>query len=202
LIVKNHWFVAIAIVLAAFFSFAFVQAASVRNALPDGWIRSGSAPQQYDVTVNDSATSAQRIVQLKSRVDASDEKFGTLMQQFRADEFREKAVRFSAELRTDAVKEWAGLWARVDDASGRILAFDNMEERAIKGSTDWTRAEIVLPVASHASIISIGVLISGKGGVAMRDVDVRAVAKETPTTTTSTQARPVPTQPVNLDFKR
>jgi hypothetical protein len=74
---------------------------------------------------------------LKSIVSKADG-FGTLMQTFKADSFRTKRIRFSGYVRSKEVMDWAGLWLRVDGSNGgEMLAFDNMQDRPIKGTTDW-----------------------------------------------------------------
>jgi hypothetical protein len=53
---------------------------------------------------------------------------------------------------------------RVDKESKK-LAFDNMHDRPIKGSTDWKRYDVVLEVPQDATGIFFGVLLSGSGTV-------------------------------------
>ena len=62
---------------------------------------------------------------------------------------RGKRARFSGYIRTqDITTGYAGLWFRVDGAPRQVLAFDNMNNRGVTGTTDWTRYEIDLPVAT------------------------------------------------------
>jgi hypothetical protein len=61
------------------------------------------------------------------------EGFGTLMQDFRANEYVGKRVRFSAFVKSQDLESWAGLWMRVDQGEGatpQVLAFDNMVDAA------------------------------------------------------------------------
>lgn len=74
-----------------------------------------------------------------------------------------KRIRYSGYIKTENINRgFAGLWWRVDGASG-VLAFDNMQNRGVKGTTDWKRYEIDLPVASDARNINFGALHSGDG---------------------------------------
>src|SRR5450631_487339 len=58
---------------------------------------------------------AQWSSQCLSEVDhAPSTGFGTLMQDFRADHYQGKRVRFSAFVKTEAAQDWAGQWKRVD----------------------------------------------------------------------------------------
>jgi hypothetical protein len=65
------------------------------------------------------------------------EGFGTLMQMFEADRYLGQRMRFSALVRTKDVADWAGLWMRVDGPGKAPLAFYNMEDRKIVGTTDY-----------------------------------------------------------------
>jgi hypothetical protein len=72
-------------------------------------------------------------------------------------------MRFTAVVKSEDLSEWAGLWMRVDDKKGETLGFDNMERRAIKGSTDWQRHQVVLDVPEESASVNFGILLSGKG---------------------------------------
>ena len=171
--------------------------------MPQGWIKTGSAPQSFDMRiVADGTSTGRQIAQIKSKGKENISGFGTFMQQFVADDYRGKAVRFTAKVRTRDVKMWTGLWMRVDDLNGKITAFDNMQERGITGTTEWTPLEVVLPVATDSKMISFGVLLNGNGEVNMTDVSVEAVSPMTPSTQRGGSVTPVSKQPINLDFKK
>jgi hypothetical protein len=73
--------------------------------------------------------------------------FGTLMQMFEAGEMKDKRYRLTGWTKAAGVSGWAGMWMRVDGpAKGKSLAFDNMRDRPIQGTEDWTKHEIVLDV--------------------------------------------------------
>jgi erythromycin esterase-like protein len=75
-----------------------------------------------------------------------------------------KRVRYSGYLKTTGVtRGYAGLWWRVDGDPGVILAFDNMQDRGPRGTTDWNRFQVELPVAAHARNINFGALHTGDG---------------------------------------
>jgi erythromycin esterase-like protein len=74
-----------------------------------------------------------------------------------------KRVKYSGFIKTTGVtRGYAGLWWRVDGESG-ILAFDNMSNRGVTGTSEWARYEIELPVASNARNINFGALHTGDG---------------------------------------
>ena len=67
-------------------------------------------------------------------------------------------------LRTEDVSGFAGLWMR-EDGDGESVAFDNMQGRQLKGTTDWTEYSITLPLNKAAKRLVFGVLSSGTGRV-------------------------------------
>lgn len=62
------------------------------------------------------------------------------MQSVVAKPFRERRVSLAADLRTEAVVGAATLWLRIEGGRKQILAFDNMEERAVDGPLTGTQA--------------------------------------------------------------
>ena len=71
--------------------------------------------------------------------------FGTLMQMFKADAYRNKRMRFAAVVKSRGLEIGAGLWMRIDGPEdGKALGFDNMMNRGIQGTTNWQRYEVVL----------------------------------------------------------
>jgi hypothetical protein len=100
------------------------------------------------------------------------------MQTCKAGEFAGKKIKMSGSVKTANVIDWAGLWLRVDQAgSSQPLAFDNMQDRSIKGNTDWKQYEIVLEVPSNASNIAFGALLSGTGQLWFDNVTFTVVGR-------------------------
>ena len=88
--------------------------------------------------------------------------FGTLMQDFDAAQWRGKRLRLSAWVKSADVKPGSGVWMRID-IDKTSAAFDNMVNRAIRGTTEWTKYEVVLDVAEQATGIYLGLILDGKG---------------------------------------
>ena len=89
--------------------------------------------------------------------------FGVATATFPIQEAAGKRIRYSGYIRTEGItRGFAGLWWRVDGASG-VLAFDNMQDRGVTGTTDWTRYEINLPVDAKTSNINFGAILTGDG---------------------------------------
>lgn len=175
------------------FSFTCLQASA-----PQGWILAGSNPANYDTGIDPQARyhDAQSAY-LKSKTPVEGEMgFGTLMQSIRAEQYLGKRVRLSGFVKSDSVEGWAGLWMRVDKNSS-MLAFDNMENRAIKGTSDWQRYEVVLAVPKDATGISFGILLAGPGRIWLNNTNFEVVETDVPIT-----GRTLPDSPTNLSFQQ
>ena len=149
------------------------------DALPAGWFMAGSQPKDYEAGVTPDAFDGRAAAYLRARVASTG--FGTIMQQFKADVYRGQRLRLSALVRSEDVERWAGLWMRVDGAARASIAFDNMHDRAITGTTDWTRHAVVLDVAERESTkIAFGVLLNGSGKLWIADVRIESVGQDVP----------------------
>ena len=72
-----------------------------------------------------------------------------------------------------------------------------MQDRAIKGTTDWKVYDVVLDVPKKATGIAMGVLLTGPGTVWISGVNVESVGSDVALTKTFDVT---PAAPVNLDF--
>src|SRR5262245_21787155 len=155
--------------LAFLISLLLIPIRAAAGEVPDGWIKAGNFPAQYDMGVDKTMRHEGRAVAYVKGIAEKFDGFGTLMQMATADDYRGKRVRFSADVRSENVDSgWAGLWFRVDGAKfGESLAFDNMQGRPIKGTTDWKRVEVVLDVPDNAVGLAFGILLAGDGEVWM-----------------------------------
>jgi hypothetical protein len=166
-------------------------------ASPKGWFLAGSEPTQYDSGIDALGYNDHPSAFLKAK-ESRVEGFGTLMQDFRADRYAGKRLRFSAFVRTEYA-HWAGLWMRVDNDS-KTVAFDNMQDRPIKGTTGWGKYEVVLDVPQNATSVSLGVLLNGTGTVWVSSAQFEIVGPDIlPTNRTSRRVKP--DEPINLGFE-
>jgi beta-lactamase regulating signal transducer with metallopeptidase domain len=165
---------------------------------PQGWILAGSNPASYQTGIDHQASDKGfSSAYLRSKQSAG-EGFGTLMQEFSAAQYAGKRLRLSASVKADQLSDWAGLWMRVDKGSESV-AFDNMTDRPIKGTTGWQNYEVVLDVPQDATGIAFGVLLSKQGNVWLNDVKFQSVGLNVPTTgKTTTTLRE---GPINLNFE-
>lgn len=92
-----------------------------------------------------------------------------------------KRVRFTAALKTSEVSNWSGLWMRVDGPEKderEYLSFDNMNNRAIRGTAAWQEYAIVLDVPAEAINISFGALLNGNGQIWLADARMEIVGND------------------------
>jgi carboxyl-terminal processing protease len=118
----------------------------------------------YIAALSDEAYSGSTSAKLIYRgYGASPDGFGALVQRIPANGYRGRVIRFSAVAKADVPTESsAGLWLRVDRPDRQIGFFDNMSDHPIR-SEGWTPHEIIGPVASDATYISVGLLLNGAG---------------------------------------
>jgi beta-lactamase regulating signal transducer with metallopeptidase domain len=166
---------------------------------PKGWWLSESKSQNY-LTGIDPGCSHQGLpcAYLKGKPTAT-EGFGTLTQKFSASDYLGKRVRFTAWVKSENVNSWAGLWMRVDKDL-LVLGFDNMQNRAIKGTTDWRQYSVVLDVPNYATAIAFGILLDQSGEVWLNGVKFETVSADVPVT--GEPSSPLPQGPDNLDFRQ
>ena len=174
------------------------QTSDQTHSAPSGWILAGSKPASYRTGVDKAILhEGQPSAYLLSTVPTTDG-FGTLMQSIDAANYAGKRVRLRASVKSQDVGEWAGMWMRVDKGSGAV-AFDNMQNRAIKGTQPWSTYDVVLDVPEDATGISFGILLAGSGEVWVDHVTFETVGKETEVTSPNPK-HALSKSPVNLNF--
>jgi hypothetical protein len=151
------------------------------TAEPGGWFRAGSHPADYEMgtDVNVAHTGRSSGYLKNKKPDAQG--FGTYMQTFDATEYRGKRLRLSCFVKSEGVESWAGVWMRID-LDRKPAAFDNMQNRPIKGTQPWTKHEVVLDVDPKATAVAFGILLEGKGTVWLDDLKFETVSDQVPVT--------------------
>jgi len=183
------------------------------STVPKGWLRRGSHPKDYAMTVDRSDSHRGKA---SAHIKFTGDKpagFGTLMQSFRADDYRDTRVQMSAWMKTQEAQS-AQLWMRLDGVK-TTLGFDNMDGRPVKGTTQWHKCEITLDVPQNTLGVSFGAFVDGAGQAWVDDFTFSVVGKHIPVTNMLSQnemneehgvdlerkSRAYPQQPANLDFE-
>jgi hypothetical protein len=165
---------------------------------PSGWVLAGKEPASYVVEIDSSQAHSGKSCAAYASI-GEPKGFGTIMQYFNPVDYRGKRLQLSGFIKSKDVKSWAGMWMRVDGpVQGQSLAFDNMTDRPIKGTNDWTRYSIVLDVSEAVTNLAFGVILDGQGKVWIDDLQFQIVDSTVPTTDTLPQIKKAPE---NLDFE-
>ena len=173
---------------------------------PKDW---GGGGDGYELSRNEAEKHAGKASGCVKSTGEGTDGFGTLTQAFAADAYRGKRLRMTAYVKTGGVEGWSGLWMRIDGKEKSGLAFDNMMGRPVKGTTDWTKYEVVLDVPAEAEAIFFGYLVAGKGQGWVDDIafdvvnnDVKATGLEiTPSDKDGEPLKGLSREPKNLDFE-
>jgi hypothetical protein len=171
---------------------------ALHAAAPRGWHLAGSFPQEYEVgTRLEAGGPPQSIAYLRSTTEST-HGFGTIMQSISAEHYAGHRVRLSADVKSDHLSGWAGLWMRADKDTKHV-AFDNMQNRAIRGTQGWQHYEVVLDIPDDATSVHFGALLVGAG-----EMDVSGFKLDVLPDPRIPQVDPPPTmqsRPVNLDLQ-
>jgi hypothetical protein len=182
--------------------------------MPIGWQKTGSHPGEYDMGLDASVRHDGRASGFIRSNTADVHGYGALGQVADASPYRGKRLRLSGQLKTLKMLTGSGaLWLRVDgpphygERHGQVLAMDNMAQRPVKGTTNWTHYEIVLDVPPEAVTLHYGALVDGEGQLWVDSLTLETVSLEVPLTGTplparTPAARRSPPAPQNLDFDK
>jgi AraC-like DNA-binding protein len=171
------------------------------NIIP-GWFKTGTAPEKFEAGFDKEVFfKGNKSVFIKSKnTEIESREYCTVMQQFKAKNYIGKRVRLSGFIKTKDVKNFGALWMRIDNITANIIKIDNMQDRPIKGDTDWNLYSVVLDVPKDSAIINIGVLICGSGKIWIDSVSFELVDKNVPATDADISSD-LPESPVNLSLE-
>lgn len=185
----------VAIVLAPVVAFA----GPIDEVIPEPWFKNGAYPaKDHCVAGIDTGVEESGSTNLTLKCAETVEGFVGIMQSFAADNYLGERLSFSARVKSEEIEGgWGGLWMRVDGRDRKVTAFDNMQNRPIKGTSNWSRYSVVLDVSEDATDVAFGILMSGKGQIWIADLKLESVDHKTPTTD-----RKKNLEPGNLELKR
>ena len=171
--------------------------------IPKGWFKAGASPNEYEMGIDPgSGQGSGNAATIKSKKDKA-KSWATLMQDFAPGKFLGKRIKMSAFMKTNNVTTSAAFWLRVDQPGSRAsLSFDNMANRPIKGTTDWTQYEIVLEVPQKASNIAYGAMLRGSGQIWFDNFSFEVAEESTPVTDITKPESRQQSEPFNVDFEK
>ncbi|MGA2440292.1 MAG: hypothetical protein ABSH08_05005 [Tepidisphaeraceae bacterium] len=101
-----------------------------------------------------------------------------------------RRVRISAMLKGANLANWGGIamagiaqngkWVRFDTLSNQLL--NGAINRPLRGTTDWSRVEIVSDIPSDVWRLMVGLQMKGSGRVWIDDAKIEVVGNDVPTT--------------------
>ena len=145
--------------------------------IPRGWHKDGTDPDSYSAGVETGA-------------GLSGSKAGTI------ESVRGRITGYGYMKSWD-VEKYAGFFLRIDGLPTEgTLAFDNMEDRPIKGTTDWTKYEITLSVSDNAQEIVLGAILNGPGKIWFDNIHIDVIDEPT-----DKKGTIIYMGPVNLNFE-
>lgn len=137
----------------------------MQGTMPAGWYLQGD--QKKYVLVQDSLVFKNGKYSLG--IDLKENTAVILTQQI-LPKYSGKKITLKGYIKTENLEGMgAGLWLRIDPR----LAFDNMNDRPVKGTTGWSEYEITLPYdPEKATGVAFGALLRGSGKVWVDDIRV------------------------------
>lgn len=173
----------------------------VTTKAPAGWAKNGAKSELYVVGVDATEPwGGMPSAYVQSLTPSVEGGFGGMMQTTSADSYVGKRVRLSGWIKTEEANEGGQLWLRVDGQErGQTLQFDNMNNRAVKGTSDWQEASVVLDVPPGASALAYGFFVKGGGKMWVNGQRIEEVGPDVPST--NMYKKPIlPAAPRNLGF--
>ncbi|MDB5099498.1 MAG: polymerase, sigma-24 subunit, subfamily [Cyanobacteria bacterium RYN_339] len=113
---------------------------------------------------------------------------GWLGQDAPAKRYAGKRLRLTAWARQTEVKQWGGLWLRVEGAGRKVLALDDMRAQALVGTGTWRQYELVLDVPPEARTIWYGGHLQGAGTLWLAGFSLGPVSRDIPLSTPRQEA--------------
>jgi erythromycin esterase len=141
---------------------------------PEGWYSFQHAgDRSYRFVVD---TAQPRSGERSLRIDnIGPEPYGAVAQIIEGAPHAGKIARLTAWMRTRNANDNGAVLTLLVLQSGATLAQNFMLDKPVKGTTEWTRYTITLPVTKGADRVEVGAMMRGKGSLWLDDVEVEFV---------------------------
>jgi hypothetical protein len=84
---------------------------------------------------------------------------------FSAAPYINKRLKMTGHFKSKAVKDWLGLFIRVDGPDNRMLGMNGKCFGPPAGTADWTKCQIRIEVPRDGERVFYGILLSGSGRI-------------------------------------
>jgi hypothetical protein len=179
---------------------------SCKQNLSNEWFKVGSKPESYKVDLENSNVYNGEKSALIESIESEINGFGTIMQSCSTSEYLGKKIKMSGFIKTENVSNWSGMWLRIDSKKSQSRKyFDNMRDRQIKGTTNWTKYEIIMNVPTNSNDMNFGVLLNGTGKVWIDNISFEVIGVSTEKFNDSLNigiSKKLLSKPTNLDFEK
>ena len=146
------------------------------------WVKIGLQDDKYIIGIDSSVQYEGQQVMTVNSIDAQINGFGGIKQNVTADKYLGKRIRMTGYMKTYNVIEKAAFWLRIDQAGSKMYVLDNMNDRPIKGTTDWKKYEIVLDVPPEALSFAYGAMLHNAGQIWFAKIKFEIVDNTVPLT--------------------
>lgn len=142
------------------------------NGYPEKWENFGS--NHYNISIDSTSANSGEFSAVIENIEGKSD-FKALAFNL-PQNYKGSSIRLTGNIKTENVTDgYAGLWMRIDPQ----IAFDNMGDRGITGTTDWKEYEITLPLnPQKTEQIVIGGLLVGKGKMWLDNFKVSVDGKD------------------------
>lgn len=170
--------------------------------LPKQWSSYASAPKAYEVGRESKISrSGNGSGFLRSLTKVEMKHHVLLYQEISSLNHRGRELSLTGFLKTKNVSGWSGFWVRAEDAQGKVLAFKNMMDAPVRGTTDWTSYNMTVKIPAQSAKIVFGALLAGEGEVWVDDFKLETQGTVERLEELKQRIRSLPAEPENLDFE-
>lgn len=143
--------------------------------LPDNWFQWGEG---YNLKIDSIEKHSGKYAVLIEHEGERDEKYFGCVAQSIPSNYEGNEIELKAYMKLKNVADRPiGLMLRLDGTSG-VLEFNNMQQKNIQGTTDWTLYSVKLPYPEDTKTIYIGALLSGTGQLWVDDFQLLIDGKD------------------------
>lgn len=179
-------FSVIIVSLASFSTFNIFASDDLR-----GWTKSGQNLNRYRTGYEEVATEngEKEAVYIKAS-RGNRMTYATLMKSVNLEQHRGKRIQMLTKIKTKRADSVAA-WVKID-GNEATLAMDNMANRRLTGTQDWTEASIVIDIPEEAISMTFGFLMRGKGYAWFESPQLQFVGQDVATTNITVDANGKP----------
>ena len=146
---------------------------------PAGWMAGGKAGE-YRVALDEHEARDGR-QSLRLEATSANAEAGYVTQVVKAARYRGKRIRLSGWLKTENAAS-AALWLSCNDERWYVINADLMNNRLVRGTTPFSRYDLVIEVPQNAMEVRFGATLRGGGRIWIDDFRLDEVDRSTPLT--------------------